>query len=139
MFRASPGSRVECATMDAGSEDALRAATLAAGVGVEQIGLADGVQVEVDEDGRITLHLGEDGDESFDDVDAARDRIDEYADDYGANGKRPGAIVELVRRLATLVERYAPERRARAFGEDCYDEMLAIAESLGLENHYKVY
>jgi hypothetical protein len=120
-------------------EGEVRAAILAAGLGVEQIGLADGVQLEVDEDGQITMYFGEEGQQEFDDVDDARELIKEYADEYGATGSRPGAIVELVRRLGSLVERRAPERRAEAFGREHYGNMLSIADKLGLEYRHKVY
>jgi hypothetical protein len=93
----------------------------------------------VDEDGQITVQLGEDGQQQFDDVDDARGRIEEYADEYGATDLRPGAIVELVRRLGDLVEHQAPERRAEAFGGEHYEKMLSIAEKLGLEYRHKVY
>jgi len=116
----------------------LAAHVLAAGVGVEQIGLADGVRFEVARGGRITLRLGEEGDETFEGVAEARERIGEYAEAYGVERVRPGAIVELVRRLAKLVAHVVPEYRADAFGRDLYEEMLTIADEIGLEYRHKI-
>jgi hypothetical protein len=68
----------------------------------------------------------------------ARERIVRYADEYGANGSRPGAIVDFVRRLQQLVERGGPESRAEAL-EGAFDKVLTIADKLGLEHHFKWY
>jgi hypothetical protein len=111
----------------------LVAAILAAGIGVEQLGLADGVRVVVDDDECVTLHLGEDGAESFDDVAAARKRIEAYAFDHGADPKRRGAIVELVARLAKLVATVEPERRGQALVREHYNDLFEVAEELGMD------
>src|SRR5438034_1155443 len=102
--------------MSADVEDTLREAILAAGVGIEQIGVADGVGVRIDDEGQITLELGEEGEEDFDDKDEALDRINEYAEEYGGDGSRPGAVIELSERLDKLVAKRPRNDRARALG-----------------------
>jgi hypothetical protein len=124
---------------EADLEDELLAAARAAGVGVEQVGLSDAVRVVVDEEGLITLYLGEGGDEQFDDADEARERIDEYAEEYGGDGSRPGAIVEFVRMLDKLAAKRPAARRAEALANELEDKMLEVADKLGLEQLRKVY
>ena len=50
------------------AHDRLFDAILAASVAVEQVGLADGVSFEIELDGSVSLVLGEEGEEQFDDV-----------------------------------------------------------------------
>lgn len=116
----------------------LRAAILAVGVGVEQVGLADGVRVALVTDDRIQLLLGEEGTETFDDVAAACARIERYADDYGADRSKRGAIVELVGRLGQLVADLAPDKRALALVTDRYNDVEDIAAKLGFDVRYEI-
>ena len=69
-------------------------AILAAGVAVEQVGLADGVSFEIELDGSVSLVLGEDGEEQFDGVEDALERIEAYAEEFGGDGSPAGAIID---------------------------------------------
>jgi len=113
--------------------DRLFDAILAAGVAVEQVGLADGVSFEIDEDGSVSLVLGEEGAEQFDDIKDALQRIEVYAEELGGDGSRHGAIVDFVRALEKLAAR-APAGRVSDHLIDCFDEVCAIADKLGLES-----
>ncbi|MGI5862859.1 MAG: hypothetical protein ACOX6T_12480 [Myxococcales bacterium] len=119
-------------------DERLQAAILTAGVGVEQVGLDDGVRFEVDEDeGTITLTLGAEGEETFDDIDEALERIEAYGEEYGGDGSRPGAIVEFVSKVNGLVAKVPPDEK---FDElmGLYDRVEALAEKIGLESWRKV-
>ena len=116
----------------------LNAAILEAGVGVEQIGLDDGVRLEIDEDeGTYTLTLGSEGEESFDDIEEALERIAAYGEEYGGDGTRPGAIVELVRKLNGLLSSVPVDERFDALATR-FSRVEALARRLGLERWKKV-
>lgn len=114
-------------------EAALTEAASAAGVTIEQIGLVDGIYFEIDEDDdTFTLTFGEQGDETFDDVDEAIARIEEYGEDVGGDGSKPGAIIVLVRKLNQLVAR-APKMKKLEALWDREGKVRAIAIKLGFE------
>lgn len=107
---------------------------LSTGVAVEQIGHADGVRLVEDDEGElIGLRFGAEGEERFDDLEEAVARIRQYAEEYGADGSRPAAIIRFVKRLAQLVAHLPESERLSALVERLDDEVEAIANRLGLE------
>jgi len=88
----------------------LEDAIFEAGVAVEQLGPVDGVCFAIEED-EVVLRLGEEGEERFDELDEALQRVVEYGDEIGGDGRRRGAIVELTERLEELVARLPRAKR----------------------------
>ena len=69
---------------------------------------------EVVEDGSIMVYLGEE-ERLCDDLDEALEALGEWAEEYGADPSRPGAIVEFAGHLTKRLASIAPDSRLAAF------------------------